>query len=165
MSNIIFEAKRLKKLAGILNEEIRKISYTAIVLTKESHDRLISLLEEEIPKDWEIIAHHATINMESFAGDPKLLNSNQRLIANSFVKDDKVCAVGIVMPTDILTKNDNPHITIAINKATDVKAKDSNNEKLWENAKIINPIILEGKLVEVAQGEKLFAEDYPVTET
>lgn len=165
MSDIIFEAKRLQNLAGLLIEEIRNISYTAIVLYKDSHLKLISSLEDLIPKDWKIVAHHVTINMKSFAGDIKLLNSNHLVEVNSFVINDKVCACGVKIITGIISENDNPHITLAINKAADAKAKDSNNKKLWENAKTINSLILEGKLVEVAKGESFFAENYPTAET
>lgn len=164
MSNIILEVKRLQKLAGITEEQTRNISYTGIVLTKIGSDELVSVLEEKIPEGWEIIAHHATVNIGSFKGDRQLLNSEQTLNVNSFSINNKVCAVGVNMPSDIPSKNDNPHITIAVNRAEGGKPFDSNKLD-WANAEPIENMGLEGKLVEVAQGENLFAEDYPVTET
>ena len=164
MSNIILEVKRLQKLAGILEEQTRNISYTGIVLTKTDSDELVSVLEEKIPEGWEIVAHHSTVNMGSFKGDRELLNSEQTLTVNSFAIDNKVCAVRVIMPSDIPSRNTNPHITIAVNRVEGGKPFDSNKLD-WENVEPIENMQLEGKLVEVAQGENLFAEDYPVTET
>lgn len=159
MSDYIFEIKRLQKLAGILEEQVRNISYTGIVLTKAGSEQLVSTLRDRIPEGWEIVAHHATLNMGSFKGDRELLNSQQNLIVKSFAIDNKVCAVGVDMPENIPSKNANPHITIAVNRAGGGKPFDSNKLD-WSNAEPISNIQLEGKLVEVAQGENRFAEDY-----
>ncbi len=163
MSNIILEVKRLQKLAGILEEQTRTISYTGIVLTKADSDNLVSALKEKIPKGWEIVAHHATVNMGSFKGDRNLLNSEKTLTVNSFAIDNKVCAVSVSMPPEIPSKNINPHITIAVNRVEGGKPFDSNKLD-WAKAEQIQSMKLDGKLVEVAQGENLFAENYPVTE-
>lgn len=160
MANIIFEKKRLQKLAGILEEQERKISYTGIVLTKADSDRLIAALRGKIPEGWEIVAHHATINMGPYKGEQELLNSEQTITATSFAIDDKVCAVGVEMPPSTPSTNADPHITIAVNRAGGGKPFHSNKLD-WSNAQPIEPISLQGKLVEVAQGENLFAEEYP----
>ena len=54
------EFKRMQKLASIIIEDIN-ISYTAIVLTKESHNQLLSL----VPQGWDSskTCHHCTLNM------------------------------------------------------------------------------------------------------
>lgn len=162
MSDIIFEIKRLQKLAN-LSEQKKEVVYTAIVLTKNSHNLLKDLFSHAFPVDWKFISHHVTVNLKSFTGDRRLLNTNQVIIANSFVKDEKICAVGVIMPPNIVSKNKNPHITIAFDEKN-ARAKDSNNLD-WNNAKLIENIILEGKLVEIISGKEiLFAEDYPVIE-
>ena len=159
MVQILFEIKRLQKLAGILTEETRNVSYTGIVLTRQAHENLVSMLEDKIPEGWEIIAHHSTVNMGSFKGDRELLNSEQQLTTNTFAINDKVCAVSIIMPSDISSNNANPHITIAVNRNGGGKPVMSNKLN-WSEAIPVESIILNGKLIEVAQGENLFADDY-----
>ncbi len=164
---MLFNIKRLQKLFRILSEigqknekKLNNISYTGIVLTEASHNKLIDFLKisNKIPKDWKIIAHHATVNLGPYEGNINLLNSVQELIVNSFAINDRICAVGVTMPPEISSKNSNPHITIAFNKETEVKvtAKESNNLQ-WKTAENLEPFLIDGKLIEVVLGDDSFA--------
>jgi hypothetical protein len=39
------------------------VSYTALILDEGSHKKLVDSID--IPEDWEVVAHHMTINMGS----------------------------------------------------------------------------------------------------
>ena len=39
------------------------VAYSAVVLDDKSRERLIERFKSAIPDDWEIIAHHMTINL------------------------------------------------------------------------------------------------------
>ena len=39
------------------------ISYSAVVLDKQSRERLINRFKSVIPEDWSVIADHMTINL------------------------------------------------------------------------------------------------------
>ena len=98
-----------------------------------------------IPNGWETIAHHMTINMGEI--DPKFekyLGMTVDLTAVDFAMDEKVMAVGV---TGFETKNQKPHITLAVNRTAGGKPMMSNNLINWEN--LSEPIILTGKVTEV----------------
>lgn len=164
---MLFNIKRLQKLSGILSETEQKngkklsnISYTGIVLTEASHNELIEKIRNKIPKNWKIVAHHVTVNLGLYKGDINLLNSIQELTVNSFAIDNRICAVGVIMPPEIPSKNINPHITIALNlnpeSGDKVTVKESNNLQ-WETAEALEPFLISGKLIEVVTGDNSFA--------
>lgn len=122
-----------------------KISYSAVVLDKRSRDRLLKRFGEMLPEEYEIIAHHMTINMgeldpqyEQYLGMPVSLN------VEDFAMDDKVAAVGV---SGFPSKNAKPHITLAVNRQAGGKPVMSNNLQDWE--KIKKPLRLVGKVEEV----------------
>lgn len=122
-----------------------KISYSAVVLDDRSKERLLKRVEHMIPKDWEIIADHMTINM----GEIKPELENQlglpiRLMANSFAINDMVAAVGV---SGYYSEKEQPHITVAVNRKEGGKPKMSNELKRWDNIK--RPIPLVGVVKEV----------------
>ena len=89
------------------------VSYSAVVLDERSRERLIKRFASEIPDDWEIVAHHMTINLGEL--DPeyeKYIGMTVRLTVNDFGMDDKVAAVGV---SGFDSKNAKPHITLAVN--------------------------------------------------
>lgn len=107
--------------------------YTALVLDKESKERLVRRFAHLIPKDWDVIAHHMTINMGPIAkgpADPALLGQAAELTVVSIAADDKVIAVGVT--SDIPSKNTNKHITLAVNRDGGGKSVMSNNLTNWE---------------------------------
>lgn len=117
------EIARLQKLAGIkpqlsvlneANEENKKISYTAIVLDKASHDALIKL----VPSGWDSskTCHHCTLNMGPAKENTKPnLGQDAQLKVLGFASDDKVCAVKveIVSPQGLSTEGI-AHVTVAV---------------------------------------------------
>jgi hypothetical protein len=153
---IIFEASRLKKLAGI-KEQKNNISYTGLVLTSSGHEELTDRLKDKFPGKWEKVAHHVTVNMGSFKGDRELLNRKFPVEIISFLSDDKVCAVGVRI-SDITTK-ENPHITMAVDRENGGKPAMS-NKLSWSEAEPITPFVLEGTLLEVQQGDNRFSDQY-----
>lgn len=121
------------------------ISYSAVVLDERSRDRLLKNFEGLIPEDWEEIAHHMTINMGEI--DPEYeqyLGMPVRLKAEEFGIDDNVAAVSV---SGFPTKNDKPHITLAVNRKGGGKPVMSNNIKKWYPLK--KPQLLVGKVEEV----------------
>lgn len=122
-----------------------KISYSAVVLDEKSRQRLINKFKKIIPKDYEIIAHHMTINMGEI--DPeyeKYLGMSVRLSADEIAMDDKVIAVGV---SNFPSKNKKPHITLAVNRENGGKPVLSNNLEDWKEMK--RPINLVGTVKEV----------------
>ena len=84
------------------------MSYTALVLTPESHDRLVNSID--VPEGWETLAHHMTINMGSPEQGPanELVGQEAPLTIVSQAQDDKVMAVGVESP--IPSKNEIKHM-------------------------------------------------------
>jgi hypothetical protein len=121
------------------------ISYTAVVLDENSRKRLIERFKSIIPPEFEIIAHHMTINMGEI--DPeyqKYLGLPVRLAVEDVAMDDKVIAVGV---SGFKTNNPKAHITLAVNRAQGGKPMMSNRLTDWE--RIRRPLSLTGKVTEV----------------
>lgn len=122
--------------------------YTGLVLDEESQKRLVKRFIHLIPKDWDIIAHHMTINMGPISkgpADPSLLNTDAELTVVSVAADEKVLAVGVT--SDIPSSNAKPHITVAVNRRGGGKPVMSNNLTSWEA--LSDPFDLQGKIQEV----------------
>lgn len=122
--------------------------YTALVLDKESQKRLINRFIHLIPKEWDIVAHHMTINMgpiQQGPADPSLLGKMAELTVVSVAADDKVMAVGVT--SEVPSKNKQPHITLAVNRAGGGKPVMSNNLRNWET--LSDPFDLFGTVEEV----------------
>ena len=110
-------------------EEVKKVSYSAVVLNNESRTKLIQVFQRMIPEGWEVIAHHMTINMGSIDEMYKdLLGQDVNLNVISYAIDDKVMAVGV---KGAPTVNNVPHITIAVNRANGGKPYLSNKLTDW----------------------------------
>ncbi len=121
------------------------VAYSAVVLDDKSRERLIERFKFAIPDDWEIIAHHMTINLGEI--DPnfeKYLEMPVRLNVEEFAMDDKVAAVGV---SGFESKNAKPHITLAVNRKAGGKPVMSNNLTNWERLK--RPLLVTGKVTEV----------------
>lgn len=121
------------------------ISYSAVVLDEKSRERLINRFKALIPEDWEIIAHHMTINLGEI--DPKYekyLEWSVRLSVDDFAMDDNVAAVGV---SGFESQNPKPHITLAINKNAGGKPSMSNHLTDWKKLK--RPLLVTGKVTEI----------------
>lgn len=123
----------------------RKISYSAVVLDDKSRNKLINYFKPIIPDDYEIIAHHMTINLGEI--DPefeKFLGFTVDLNVREIAFDDKVIAVSV---DGFPSKNKKPHITIAVNRKRGGKPYMSNKLTNWKP--ITFGLSLKGKVTEV----------------
>ena len=125
------------------------ISYTAIILNKNSRKKLLNLIGDLIPEGWDIIAHHITINLGEAPLELKdYLDVVVRFTLKEFGVSDKAIAVSVeFFNNEIKSKNEKPHITIAVNRSIGGKPYDSNKITKWY--KIDKKIILSGRLEEV----------------
>ncbi len=118
------------RLLDVLTEEQSyKVSYSAVVLDKQSRDAILNHLS--IPNGWKTICHHMTIKLGELPDNLKnRIGEKVTLRINKLGNSDKALAVGV--DTD-LSMNAIPHITVAINVANGAKPKDSNDIKDWED--------------------------------
>ena len=112
----------------------KKINYSAVVLDDSSRTKLIQLFNKMIPEGWDVIAHHMTIKLGSLdigSNAEKDMQDGKEitLIANDYAFDDLVMAVGV---EGYETKNEKPHITIAVNREAGGKPYLSNKLKDWK---------------------------------
>jgi len=121
------------------------ISYSAVVINDSSKDRLIKAFQKIIPKDWEIVADHMTINLGEIKPElEKYVGMKVRLEVNSFAMDDMVLAAGV---DGFESEKEYPHITIAINKKAGASSKMSNDLKDWVDMK--RPLMVFGYVKEI----------------
>lgn len=107
-----------------------RVSYSAIVLTPESHEKLVTQFRDRVPAGWTIFAHHVTINMGELPPELKAsIGLPVKIQVIDWNMDDKVAAVQVVVPRELqpFMKNKHPHITIAVNKAGGGKPVMSNS--------------------------------------
>lgn len=121
------------------------VLYSAVVLDENSRNKLINRFKNEIPEDWEIIAHHMTINLGEISPEyEKYLGMTVRLSVNTIAMDDKVIAVGV---SGFPSKNKIPHITLGVNRKNDGVPKLSNNLVNWKLLK--RPFSIVGRVTEI----------------
>jgi tRNA nucleotidyltransferase/poly(A) polymerase len=105
----------------------QKVSYTGVFLDKDSRAVLEKEFKSQVPDGWEWIAHHMTITLGEMV-DKSELGKQVALNVVSFGKDDKVMAIGV---KGYPSKNEKPHITLAVNRAEGGKPYMSNLIKEW----------------------------------
>ena len=131
-------------------KEQQNISYSGVVLDKESRQKLLSF---PIPEGWEPIAHHMTITMgplkDSLAEVYKVGEViNLPVIAVG--QDERAMAVKVKPPGAISNRISFPHVTVAINRGAGGKPFHSNKIP-EENFKSHEGILLSGVVTEVPQ--------------
>lgn len=91
-------------------EPKKNVSYTGVVLDRASHESLKSL----VPEGWDDskTRHHCTLTMGPWKGDASLLGQEVTMKVLGFVKDDKVAAVKVELPSGYVAKG-TPHVTVA----------------------------------------------------
>jgi len=107
--------------------------YTAIVLDKQSRQKLVQHFAQYIPGGYEILADHMTINMGNISKGPldkNALGMEVEVIVVSVAADEKVIAVGV--ETIVPSKNSNKHITLAVNREAGGKPFMSNKLTTWD---------------------------------
>ena len=113
---------------GYLCKMGQKVSYTGVFLDKDSRTILETEFKSQVPDGWEWIAHHMTITMGEI-DDKSELGKQVALEVTSFGKNDKVMAIGV---TGYPSKNEKPHVTLAVNRADGGKPFMSNQIQDWE---------------------------------
>jgi len=129
------------------------VQYTALVLDDPAN--LISRLEErgvEIPEDWKglpDLPHHMTIispKEQQYRYPPEYLDEEGEATVTGYAINDKVLAVTV--ETDLPTKQDVPHITIATSPTG--KPKDSNDLLASEEIIDLEPFTVSGIVEEIS---------------
>ena len=129
----------------INEEEMSNIAYSAVVLDNVSHQKLVKVFKPMIPKDWEILAHHMTLNLGGI--DPKFeqdLGRDIEISVVDYAMDDKVMAVGV---EGYPTNNKKAHITIAVNRTVGGKPMMSNDLSDWKPIEF--PLQIDGTITEI----------------
>jgi hypothetical protein len=97
---------------------------------------------------WKVYCHHMTINMGVLPEHLKsYLDSDQKLEAFAVGVSDKAVAVKVMGTMAGHSKNDIPHVTIAVNAKGGGKPVDSNKITQW--TKLEKPIKLSGIVKEL----------------
>ena len=97
-------------------------------------------------KPWETIAHHVTLNMGPWKGDPSMVGQYFDLTVTGFAMDDMVMAVEVALPSGLKSKNANPHITVAVDREAGGKPVMSNKLD-WSKTQALS-LPLRGQLQE-----------------
>lgn len=129
-----------------------RVSYSAVVLDNASRLRLLKRFIDSIPNDYEVIAHHMTINMGVIKSEyEKYLGLNVNLYINEIGIGDLVIAVGVesamIGNVEIKSNNDKQHITLAVNRSDGGKPYMSNKIVDWNSLGVGMKLV--GKLTEV----------------
>ena len=133
----------------ILNEDMKNVSYSAVVLDDKSRAKLLKVFTPMIPEGWEIKAHHMTIKMGALAENSKEkqdMKDGKEITLNvvDYAIDDKVMAVGV---EGYQTANKKAHVTIAVNRQNGGKPFMSNNLVDWKPLGF--PLSLTGIITEI----------------
>ena len=115
--------------------------YVGLILDDDSAKLLQSKMPS-IPQGWTPGMHHMTIKFGR-EGVPSRYKGRNKVKVVGLAQDDKAWAVRV--ETDVPTKNDVPHITIAT--APGIKPNESNEFSI-EDFKPIAPFDLEGEVKE-----------------
>jgi predicted kinase len=121
------------------------ILYSAVVLDGGSRASLLARLEHAIPKGWDIITHHMTIAFAKPVPNQEDLGKEVTLTVTELGSSDMALAVRV---EGYPSKNEIPHITIAINP-NGGKAVMSNDITEWMKLK---PFNISGKVTEIKKG-------------
>lgn len=121
------------------------VLYSAVVLDGGSRASLLARVENEIPQGWDVIAHHMTIAFGKPVPNQEDLDKDVTLTVTELGLSDMAMAVRV---EGYPSKNDIPHITIAVNP-NGGKAVMSNDITKWRK---IKPFNIGGKVTEIKKG-------------
>lgn len=121
------------------------ILYSAVVLDNGSKNALLSRVEDEIPQGWKIIAHHMTIAFAKPVPNKEDLGKVVNLTVTELGLSDMAMAVRV---DGYSSKNEIPHITVAINPDGG-KPVMSNEITKWRK---IKPFVVSGEVTEIKKG-------------
>lgn len=125
---------------------IKKTNLIAtLVLDDASHNKLIKLVKDYIPKGWKVFAHHMTINFRN--GLPENLKRDLGKVKSITATEIGVSDMAIAVRVEgYHSDNKIPHITVAVNVAEGGRPAMSNNITNW--SKLENKINLSGVISE-----------------
>lgn len=152
-------------MQNIYNKMEKKVLYTAVILDKYSQNILREQFMHLVPDGWEWIGHHMTIQLGQLSDNlkEKMLGEEVRLKIESLGSDDKAMAIKV---SGFYSKNNIPHITLAVNRTNGGKPKDSNNIESDKWVPYKTNIVLTGIVKEVSniKTEDMINENYNVKE-
>ena len=131
----ILDSKDMYKQSNVL--------YSAVVLDKASHNKLIDRFVLEIPEGWKTFAHHMTITLGELK-DKTDLGKEVVLKVTKVGKSDMAMAVQV---EGYSSKNATPHVTIAVNPEGG-KPVMSNDITKWQDVK---PFYITGVVTEITK--------------
>lgn len=118
------------------------VLYTCVLLEQASQNVIFHNLEHMIPEGWTRLGHHMTICLGPMK-DKTLLGGEHMLRVTHVGLSDMAMALRI--ETDIQTKNEIPHVTVAINPDGG-KPVMSNDITKWQDVRMF---LLLGKVTEI----------------
>ena len=131
----ILDAKDMYKNSNIL--------YSAVVLDKSSHNKLLERFALDIPEGWKTFAHHMTITLGELK-DKTDIGKEVILTVTKVGKSDMAMAVQV---EGYASKNAIPHVTLAVNSEGG-KPVMSNDITKWQD---IKPFYITGFVTEITK--------------
>jgi predicted kinase len=119
------------------------VLYSAVVLDKASHNKLLERFALEIPDGWKTFAHHMTITLGG-------LKDKTDIGMEVLLKVTKIGLSDMAMAAQVegyRSKNVIPHVTIAVNPEGG-KPVMSNDITKWQD---IKPMFINGKVKEITK--------------
>ena len=132
----VLDSKDMYKSSNVL--------YSAVVLDKASHNKLIDQFALEIPEGWKTYAHHMTITMGELK-DKTDIGKEVILKVTKVGLSDMAIAVQV---EGYQSKNDIPHVTLAVNALKNAKPVMSNQITNWQD---IKPFFVTGFVTEITK--------------
>ncbi len=138
----------------------KRAKYTAAVLTQASGEKLFNIVKEKIPEGWTVNCHHMTICLGEAAEEVEyLMGESTQLKITGYGYSEEHQVIAMLVETDLFSKNEIKHITVALNKSEGAQAANSNKIKHFA---VIQPFTLEAHIDSVlGNGTLLFgSEEY-----
>ena len=117
------------------------VLYSCVLLDNQSKSTLLSMVGDRIPEGWKVFAHHMTINLGELK-DKTDLGKEVTLTVEALGLSEMVMAVRV---SGYQTKNDIPHITVAVNPEGGKPAM-SNQITKWQP---IKTFMIKGVVTEI----------------
>jgi hypothetical protein len=119
-----------KQLCTLISEDVKdRVLYSAVVLSKESHNKLLEVFADLIPEGWKEFAHHMTIVFGKGLPEDQKKDLDQEVTLHATdigISDDAIA----VKVEGYSTTNKIPHITIAVSPQG--KPQMSNQIENWQ---------------------------------
>lgn len=105
----------------------KREKYTAAVLTIESGQKLYHFLQHKIPLGWTVNCHHMTICLGAAVTEiQELMGKEVELKVTGYGYSEEHQVMSVYVESELYSKNENRHITVALNKENGAKAMNSN---------------------------------------